>query len=132
MSGGLFDGLAKVVSGINAEVAGVRDRTTAGCYAAGLKVQRASQKRVPVEYGVLRASAYTRKESDGATVGYSAAYALFVHENMEQTLRGLKRPSGLGVYWGPKGEAKFLERPFREMRQEILATVASYSSIRRK
>ena len=34
-------------------------------------------------------------------------------------LRGKPRPSGLGVFWGPRGQAKFLEQPAREMRGEL-------------
>lgn len=29
--------------------------------------------------------------------------------------RGLPRKSGLGVYWGPAGQAKFLEQPARTL-----------------
>ena len=54
-------------------------------------------------------------------VGYTAAYALFVHENMEpKTLgQGIPRKSGLGVYWGPHGKPKFLEGPFRRLKNQI-------------
>lgn len=49
-------------------------------------------------------------------VGYSTAYALYVHENIEMKWRGLpRRYPAKGVYWGPKGQAKFLEQPFREL-----------------
>jgi hypothetical protein len=49
-------------------------------------------------------------------VGYSTAYALYVHENIEMKWRGLpRRHPAKGVYWGPKGQAKFLEQPFREL-----------------
>lgn len=49
-------------------------------------------------------------------VGYSTAYALHVHENIEMKWRGLpRRAPAKGVYWGPKGQAKFLEQPFREL-----------------
>ncbi len=52
-------------------------------------------------------------------VGYSSKYALFVHENLEQRLKGTNRPSGLGVYWGPNGGPKFLEEPARTFQKEI-------------
>jgi hypothetical protein len=55
-------------------------------------------------------------------VGYSAAYALFVHENMElhppgMILAGQPRPKNRGNYWDPQGQAqpKFLEQPAREL-----------------
>ena len=54
-----------------------------------------------------KASAYTRKEAtQSVVIGYSAAYALPVHENMEQS-SGIKRPSGLGVYWGRTANQSF-------------------------
>lgn len=48
-------------------------------------------------------------------VGYTAYYALYVHENLDPVTMGMSipRPSGLGVYWGPNGQPKFLEEPFR-------------------
>jgi hypothetical protein len=56
-------------------------------------------------------------------VGYTANYALYVHENMEQKLKGLDRPSGLGVYWGPNGGPKYLEGPFRRRKRESAAII---------
>ncbi|QDP55374.1 MAG: hypothetical protein Tp176DCM1853251_58 [Prokaryotic dsDNA virus sp.] len=94
-------------------------------FAAGLKIQGESQKRVPVEYGNLRASAYTQKIKLGAEVGYTSAYALFVHENMEQTLKGEPRPSGLGTYWNPGGP-KFLESAVNENLTEITDLAEAY------
>jgi len=53
-------------------------------------------------------------------VGYTANYALYVHENIQMKLQGQPRPAGQpGVYWGPKGQAKFLEQPARTMRDEL-------------
>lgn len=58
------------------------------------------------------------------TVGYTAKYAVFVHENIEMKLKGKSRkgkhPDGRkrkGKYWDPqdKGRAKFLEQPAREL-----------------
>jgi len=63
------------------------------------------------------------KEMNGSViVGYTAAYALFVHENIEMKWKGLprKKPSK-GRYWDPpgRGQSKFLEQPAREKRGEI-------------
>lgn len=122
-----FDGLERVLAALNREVEGIKQRRTAGLMAAGLLVQGRSQKRVPVEYGKLRASAYTKMVTpDIVEVGYSAKYARYVHENLEQKLKGIPRPSGLGEYWNP-GEPKYLERPFRESKKDILETIRSYS-----
>ena len=69
----------------------------------------------------LRSKAARAAKSANASVlvGYTAAYAIFVHENME-VHAGEPRRSGLGVYWGPAGAGpKFLEAPAREMKSEI-------------
>lgn len=54
-------------------------------------------------------------------VGYTAAYALPVHENIEMKLKGQPRPKGRGRYWDPQGraQAKFLEQPARELGPEL-------------
>lgn len=83
-------------------------------------------------------------------VGYTASYALYVHENTEMKLKGLPRGQGFGrdsesgavvvppallktgkaggknrgFYWDPQGKAqpKFLETPLREKR-DLLARI---------
>lgn len=48
--------------------------------------------------------------------GYDTAYAVYVHENIEMKWKGKpRRKPAKGNYWDPKGEAKFLEKPAREM-----------------
>lgn len=130
------EGISTVIGKLNTQIKETTGLTTQGLLAAGLFVQRAAQKKVPVEYGVLRASAYTRKDPARAflaiapvEVGFSAAYALYVHENMEQKLKGEPRPSGLGVYWGPHGEPKFLENALRESVKDILQIVQKRAKI---
>lgn len=126
----------------------VNEAAMAGMFAGGLIIQGESQKGVPVEYGNLRASAYTampgnltRVDESGldasenrpdptipagskfVEVGHTANYAIYVHENMEQTLKGEPRPSGLGTYWNPGGP-KFLEKAVNENAREVLDQVA--------
>lgn len=79
-------------------------------------------------------------------VGYTANYALYVHENVEMKWKGLPRGGGFsvskdgkvvvpkrvmdtgtisttgkGFYWDPQGraQAKFLEAPFRQLGPEL-------------
>ena len=75
---------------------------------------------------ILRKKAEKAKKEHEAVVavGFTAAYALFVHENLEMVLAGKPRASGVGVYWGPAGQAKFLEGPAREMAAELGQIVA--------
>lgn len=55
------------------------------------------------------------KYRTSVAVGYTAKYALWVHESVEERLKGVPRPSGIGNYWGPRGRSKYLEGPFREL-----------------
>jgi hypothetical protein len=126
-------GLDEVLGNINREVSGIENRGIDGLLEGGLMIQGRSQRKVPVEYGNLRASAYTRKSPDDPSavdVGYSAAYALFVHENMEQKLAGEPRPSGLGEYWGPKGEPKFLESTVTDSASEFVEIVRRKAAVK--
>jgi hypothetical protein len=64
--------------------------------------------------------------SESVIVGYTANYALYVHENTEMKLKGQKRqPPGKGKYWDPQGRAqsKFLATPARELQDEIGAAI---------
>lgn len=85
---------------------------------AALLIKRDAQLRVPVEYGVLKNSARSRlyrrkKYRSWAEVKFTAAYALYVHENTREAWKGRPRASGKGAYWGPRGESKFLEKAWR-------------------
>lgn len=53
-------------------------------------------------------------------VGYSANYAVYVHES-KGTLKGRPRPvsQGGGNYWDPSGEPKFLERAVDNTRSDV-------------
>lgn len=124
------DGISKVMNNLAKAIQNIEGATTVGLLEAGLVVQRDAMQRVPVEYGFLRASAYTQKSNivvfgqSGAIqpveVGFHASYALYVHENMEMKLAGEPRPSGLGVYWGPHGQPKFLENALKANYENIL------------
>ena len=95
----------------------VEDRMRSSLHDLALKIEKTSNERVPIEYGNLRASSYVEVPGEGKmtwTVGYAANYAIYVHENLEQKLKGQKRKSGVGVYWGPHGRPKFLESAFNE------------------
>jgi hypothetical protein len=134
--GGQVRGLAEVTRNLNVAFAQIKGDVTAGLLEAGLQIQGSSQRRVPVEHGNLKASAYTRKAMDATTgtaveVGYTSAYAVFVHENMEQKLKGVPRPSGLGHYWGPNGAGpKFLQNAVAENESGILEIVRRRAEVK--
>lgn len=98
-----------------------------GIKKSALLLQATSQQRVPVNFGVLKASASTRATGKGfdtrATVAYTAPYAVYVHEAVEMKLKGKPRPKNRGRYWDPQGQAtaKFLENPAKELRPTFFA-----------
>jgi len=107
-----------------------------GVKLAALLLQRESQKLVPVDTGNLKASAFTRATGKGfgieANVGYTAAYALYVHENREMKLKGQPRSSGRGNYWDPqgRGQSKFLEEPARRLRLKMRGIIQANMRVR--
>jgi hypothetical protein len=128
-------GVENVVRDLNAALNSVKGLSMRGVWKGALIVRRDSALRVPVEYGNLRASAYitplgTALQQGYVEVGFSAEYAVHVHENLQQKWAGRPRASGKGVYWGPKGEPKFLENSFNENKDAIVATAAAESRIK--
>lgn len=106
--------------------------TGIGLKRGGLLIQRKSQLKVPVDFGILKASAFTRADGEGfdtrVIVGYTAAYAIFVHENVEMKGKGKPRQApSKGNYWDPvgRGQSKFLEDVIKssEDRKEIINVV---------
>lgn len=98
-----------------------------------------------------------RKEAEryaeaSVLVGYTAAYAVYVHEDIEMKWKGLPRGAGFtkkdgvitfgsdlgagatgkGFYWDPQGQgqAKFLEAPARYLKSELTNIVVRW--LRRK
>jgi len=127
-------GLGEVTKRLNEELAKLEERTLAGLLAAGLLVLRRSNAKVPREYGFLIGSGEARKtpeDENTVEVVYGAEYAAHVHENVEMKLQGQPRPSGLGEYWGPSGEAKFLEKAVDESVSDIVQVVAAHAEIKR-
>ena len=82
-----------------------------------------SFKGIKSFFGKLKRLADTaRKEAaPKVIVGYTAAYAIYVHENLEMKLKGKPRPKKRGKYWDPQGraQAKFLEQPANELQPEL-------------
>ena len=117
-------------------------RAAAGLKAAGLLLQRASQLLVPVDESNLKPSAFTRATGVGfgtsVRVGYTAGYALFVHELVGMKLKGKPRPKrqdtggDRGLYWDPQGraQAKFLEEPARRLRPAMIALVRKFAKLK--
>ncbi len=128
-----LEGLDDVLGRLNTEISGIKNRSLDGLFEAGLKIEAASNNRAPRDLGNLVGSSYTRKAQDGSLsveVGYGAAYAAAVHENLEMKLKGEPRVSGRGVYWGPKGESKFLEKTVRLNEKNIIRIVQKRAKVK--
>lgn len=137
---------AQMLRDLNRRMTGM----TRGLKKCGLLLQRESMKIVPVDKGTLKASVFTRSEKDNTPfvvvyVGYTAAYAIYVHENLD-ALHGaafnimyadqlaaakVRRRKGLSVDGpfshsrGPDQQAKFLEAPFRRLRDTFIKIMES-------
>lgn len=144
-------GKAKILANIDAQYRKKVLAFGAGVAEGGLLIQRESQLIVPVDYGNLKASAFTRVNGKGTarvvvTVGYTAAYAVFVHENLDAAhgavfnakyaaelahaaeLRRKKLGGTTGPFRHDRGanqQAKFLEKPFRDKHRDVFNIVVA-------
>lgn len=131
-----IQGVDKVISNLRKQRRTLALGVERGIKKAALKLQRESQRLVPVNFGVLKASAFTRTRGSGwdtqAWIGYTAVYAIFVHEAVGMVLKGKPRPKGRGKYWDPqgRGQAKFLEEPARRLRPELLQIIKDSAKIK--
>ena len=118
-------GVENVIRNIRKTKSRLASGVEKGVKRAGLYLLAESQKLVPVDTGNLKASGVMRATGKGfntnANVAYTAAYALFVHENTEMKLKGQPRPGGRGHYWDPqgRGRSKFLEYPARTLAPKL-------------
>jgi hypothetical protein len=83
-----------------------------------MKIENLSRLQQKLRILIEKAKA---DENAEVVVGYSAAYAVYVHEIAEPTTLGKKvpRPSGLGHYWGPHDYGPgFLSGPARALARD--------------
>ena len=80
-----------------------------GLHNAGRFLKQESKKLVPVDTGYLKSTAYfrviKRVKSVNLDVGYTAPYAVYVHEILTN--------------FHPIGQAKYLEEPARQYREHM-------------
>lgn len=126
-----LEGVQQVLLNLRIQQKVIAANVARGLKTAGLMLQRESQKLVPVNLGNLKASAFTRATGQGfdtvVNVGYTANYALYVHEAVGMKLKGQKRTGfgAKGKYWDPQGraQAKFLEQPARTLTSDLLRII---------
>lgn len=132
-----IEGVKQILDNLRKEDQKLGQRMEGALKRAGLTLQRESQSLVPVHFGNLKASAFTRAEGTGyatvVSVGYTAAYALYVHEAVGMVLKGQPRTGqgAKGRYWDPQGkaQAKFLEEPSRRLAPELTRIIKEAAKI---
>ena len=113
MTGIEFSGLETVMKNLNQavkDIGGARSR--AGMRRALQFIKKESLALTPIDIGNLRGSVFTEVTNEGenivGTIGYTAEYAVYVHEiNKNYTV----------------GQWKFLEKPIAENHDRILAEI---------
>lgn len=116
-----IENLDRLFGKLDKLVENIEGRSAAGAFAAGLMVQAEAQRRTPVDTGNLRGSAFTRRVPEDLTpdgwatveVGFSADYAVFVHEDMEAR--------------HAVGQAKFLESAVYDLRERIVEVIKQHA-----
>lgn len=122
-------GLDSVLKNLNKEIEGIRGNTRKGLSKAGLFIKGEAVERAPVEFGILRNSAFSqlspiaRKSTASVKIGFTAEYAAYVHE-MPMVNSGKPRQGTgkKGTYW-EGGENKFLEKAVKLNIKEILGII---------
>lgn len=108
-----IDGIGKVLSNLNRSISGIKSKSRQGLQTAALVVLGTSKELTPVDTGNLRAGTYTKLigglNNPGAEIGYTAAYAVFVHERTE--------------LHHPVGQAKFLETALKQNAKRVLEII---------
>ena len=108
-------GVPKVLARLKVSTATKAVGVERGLKMGGLFLQRASQLIVPVDENNLRPGAFTRNIGGSGfaadiVVGYVADYAVYVHEDLQARHK-------------PGKQAKYLERPAREKKGEMIRII---------
>jgi hypothetical protein len=122
-------GFDNVMKNLNKEIKAIKDRTQAGLIQATIIVRRSTEKTeplTPVDTGNLRASWFTNSPSVVTSVrpsvdmGYSANYAIYVHEMIDKKINWTRTGSG----------PKWFEIHVKEETGNILQTIKKHAEIR--
>lgn len=107
-------GIQEALDELNEQIKDIKGKSIEGLIAAGLIIEADAKRKAPVLTGNLRASGFSRKDPtdpEVVEVGFNAAYAIFVHEDLEAH--------------HTNGEAKFLENAVKENSQRIVDIITS-------
>ncbi len=129
-----IEGLDDTIANLNREIRRIDQRSFAGLIKAGLFVKARSQEEAPVDQGTLLNSAFIYSfktmKGYGVYVGYTAAYAVFVHENPRAgKTEGLSPSGNRYKTWAGAGKWKFLEDPVKNNVRTILEIIRQEAMI---
>lgn len=80
----------------------------------GFSVMKQAKIKAPVVTGFLQGSGEVIVDDNKVTWAFRAEYALYVHENVEQSGKGDPRPNAPGAFWD-NGEPKYLTKAIDEV-----------------
>lgn len=112
-------GTAKVIRNLGKAVGGIKRRSKAALWEAGLVVRRRAAQLTPTDTGNLKGSQYMRgikiQKGPGVEIGYTASYALWVHE--------IKASHKSPTQW------QFLRKALNDKRKIILRILAKSAKV---
>jgi hypothetical protein len=118
-------GLEQVINNLNKEIKAIEGRSLTGLIRAAILVRRSMEETpplIPLDTGNLRASWFTTTGYKGSnpfvTMGFSAAYAIFVHEMI-----GAK-------FQRPEAGPKFFQAALRRNKDRILEVIQEEAQIK--
>lgn len=121
-------GLSKVLANLNKQARAIETRTQAGLLTAGIVVRAQAMRNTPVKTGNLVGSSFgprpfKRGSEQGVVIGYTANYAVVVHERVVGAMGPVKAKEGQK---GPK----YLERALQTKGAEVLNILQKHARIR--
>jgi len=138
-----ISGMNEVMRNLNAEIQAIKGRSANGLIQAGMLVRRDMEVTppvIPVDTGNLRASWFTTLIRNlnlvGLTLGFSANYAVFVHENVGADFvtprwRYDKKRKKRKYWYTPRegAGAKFFESALKNNKDNILKIIRDNAKI---
>lgn len=130
-----ISGVKSVLTRIKRASQAIEDGAQRGLKKAGLLIIRESLKIVPVDTGNLRSSWFVRHDKGRGSsaiveLGYTASYAIFVHENLDVTHGSAFNAkhadaiaAGLEHSRGPNQTAQFIMIPALRLRAQVIAII---------
>ena len=131
-------GMDQVNANLRREIARIKDRSMKGLINAAIVIRRDMDETpplIPVDTGNLRASWFTapvyKLGNPSLIIGFSANYAVFVHENVGANFQRPIRVGGKLRKRRPGAGPKFLERALIRNHRRILEEIRKHASIKK-